>query len=109
VPFRSPGGISRSTWRVCGRRKTGARDWGDLAGVGEAEAGVAGGAAGEGRGEHAGLGVVVVVDLGGFLSCRSDTRTRTGPGWRPGRAMFTYADGRPIRPEYLTSLTGSAS
>jgi integrase len=35
---------------------------------------------------------------------RSDarTRTRTGPGWRPGRAMFTYADGRPIRPEYLT-------
>jgi integrase len=34
---------------------------------------------------------------------RSDARTRTGPGWqRPGRALFTYADGRPIRPEYLT-------
>jgi len=33
---------------------------------------------------------------------RSDSRARTGPGWRPGRAMFTYADGRPIRPEYLT-------
>ncbi len=33
---------------------------------------------------------------------RSDSRTHTGPGWRPGRAMFTYADGRPIRPEYLT-------
>jgi hypothetical protein len=24
------------------------------------------------------------------------------PGWRQGRPMFTYADGRPIRPEYLT-------
>ena len=33
---------------------------------------------------------------------RSDSRVRTGPGWRNGRAMFTYADGRPIRPEYLT-------
>ncbi len=33
---------------------------------------------------------------------RSDSRTRTGPGWRRGRPMFTYADGRPIRPEYLT-------
>jgi hypothetical protein len=33
---------------------------------------------------------------------RSDARTRTGPGWRRGRPMFTYADGRPIRPEYLT-------
>ena len=33
---------------------------------------------------------------------RGDSRARTGPGWRPGRAMFTYADGRPIRPEYLT-------
>ena len=32
---------------------------------------------------------------------RSDARTRTGPGWRQGRPMFTYADGRPIRPEYL--------
>jgi integrase len=31
-----------------------------------------------------------------------DSRARTGPGWRKGRAMFTYADGRPIRPEYLT-------
>jgi integrase len=33
---------------------------------------------------------------------RSDARIRTGPGWRRGRPMFTYADGRPIRPEYLT-------
>ena len=33
---------------------------------------------------------------------RGDSRIRTGPGWRRGRAMFTYADGRPIRPEYLT-------
>ena len=33
---------------------------------------------------------------------RSDPRARTGPGWRQGRPMFTYADGRPIRPEYLT-------
>ena len=33
---------------------------------------------------------------------RSDARTPTGPGWRQGRPMFTYADGRPIRPEYLT-------
>jgi integrase len=33
---------------------------------------------------------------------RSDSRVRTGPGWRRGRPMFTYADGRPIRPEYLT-------
>jgi integrase len=33
---------------------------------------------------------------------RSDSRTPTGPGWRQGRPMFTYADGRPIRPEYLT-------
>jgi integrase len=33
---------------------------------------------------------------------RSDARARTGPGWRNGHAMFTYADGRPIRPEYLT-------
>jgi integrase len=33
---------------------------------------------------------------------RSDARARTGPGLRHGRAMFTYADGRPIRPEYLT-------
>jgi integrase len=31
-----------------------------------------------------------------------DSRTRTGPGWRRIRPMFTYADGRPIRPEYLT-------
>src|SRR5258707_884320 len=30
---------------------------------------------------------------------RSDSRARTGPGWRRGRPMFTYADGRPIRPE----------
>jgi len=29
---------------------------------------------------------------------RSDARARTGPGWRHGRPMFTYADGRPIRP-----------
>jgi hypothetical protein len=33
---------------------------------------------------------------------RSDSRTRPGPGWRQGRPMFTCADGRPIRPEYLT-------
>ena len=33
---------------------------------------------------------------------RSDARARTGPGWRQGRPMFTYADGRPIQPEYLT-------
>ena len=33
---------------------------------------------------------------------RSDARVRTGPGWRHGRPMFTYADGRPLRPEYLT-------
>jgi hypothetical protein len=33
---------------------------------------------------------------------RSDARARTGPGWRQGEALFTYADGRPIRPEYLT-------
>jgi integrase len=33
---------------------------------------------------------------------RSDARARTGPSWRHGKAMFTYADGRPIRPEYLT-------
>jgi integrase len=31
-----------------------------------------------------------------------DSRARTGPGWQRGRPMFTYADGRPIRPEYLT-------
>ena len=31
-----------------------------------------------------------------------DSRARTGPGWRKGRAMFTYANGRPVRPEYLT-------
>jgi len=37
---------------------------------------------------------------------RSDARARTGPGWRHGRAMFTYADGRPIRPEYLTHRFG---
>ena len=33
---------------------------------------------------------------------RGDSRARTGPGWRRDRAMFTYADGRPIQPEYLT-------
>jgi len=33
---------------------------------------------------------------------RSGARARTGPGWRNGRALFTYADGRPIRPEYLS-------
>ena len=33
---------------------------------------------------------------------RGDARARTGPCWRQGQAMFTYADGRPIRPEYLT-------
>jgi integrase len=33
---------------------------------------------------------------------RSDSRVRTGSGWRRGRSMFTYADGGPIRPEYLT-------
>jgi len=31
-----------------------------------------------------------------------DSRARTGPGWRRGRPMFTYADGRPVRPEYRT-------
>jgi integrase len=31
-----------------------------------------------------------------------DSRAHTGPGWRRGRPMFTYADGRPVRPEYLT-------
>jgi integrase len=31
-----------------------------------------------------------------------DSRARTGPGWRRGRPMFAYADGRPVRPEYLT-------
>jgi Phage integrase family len=31
-----------------------------------------------------------------------DSRARTGPGWRRGRPMFTYADGRLVRPEYLT-------
>jgi integrase len=33
---------------------------------------------------------------------RSDARARTGSGWRQGQSLFTYADGRPIRPEYLT-------
>jgi integrase len=34
---------------------------------------------------------------------RSNARARTGPGWqRQGQALFTYADGRPIKPEYLT-------
>jgi integrase len=33
---------------------------------------------------------------------RGDARARAGPGWRHGHAMFTYADERPIRPEYLT-------
>ncbi len=33
---------------------------------------------------------------------RTDSRTRTGTGWRQGRPMFTYADGRPIRPEHLS-------
>jgi integrase len=33
---------------------------------------------------------------------RRDARNRTGPGWHPRWAMFTYADGRPIRPEYIT-------
>jgi integrase len=33
---------------------------------------------------------------------RSDALARTGPGWRQRRPMFTYADGRPIQPEYLT-------
>jgi integrase len=33
---------------------------------------------------------------------RRDGRARTGPAWNPGRAMFTYADGRPVRPEYIT-------
>src|SRR5712692_67761 len=41
---------------------------GQAAGVGEAEAGVAGGAFGQGSGEYAGGGVVVVVDLGGGLA-----------------------------------------
>jgi hypothetical protein len=34
---------------------------------------------------------------------RSDSRARTGTGWRAGQPLFTYADGRPIRPEYLTT------
>ena len=38
---------------------------GDAAGVGESEAGVSGGAFGQRCGEHAGGGVVVVVDFGG--------------------------------------------
>ena len=33
---------------------------------------------------------------------RGGVRTPTGPRWREGQAMFTYADGRPVRPEYLT-------
>jgi integrase len=37
---------------------------------------------------------------------RGTARNRTGPGWRAGHAMFTYADGRPIRPEYLTHRFG---
>jgi integrase len=31
-----------------------------------------------------------------------DARARTGRGWRQGRPLFTYADGRPIRPDCLT-------
>ena len=41
---------------------------GEFSWVGEAEAGVAGGAFGEGGGEDRGVGVVVVVDLGGGLA-----------------------------------------
>ena len=33
---------------------------------------------------------------------RSDSRARTSPGWLQGRPMFTYADSRPVQPEYLT-------
>lgn len=48
--------------------RAGAGCVGLLAGVGEAEAGVAGRALGKGRGEDAGELVVVVVDLGGGLA-----------------------------------------
>ncbi len=54
----------------------------EVAWVGEAEAGVAGGAFGEGRGEHAGGGgggggVAIVVDLGG---CLARIRAQDAPG-----------------------------
>jgi integrase len=52
-------------------------------------------------------GWVTSADTGTTPCCftghrRSDARARTGPGWRESRAMFTYAHGRLIRPEYLT-------
>lgn len=50
------------------RREACAWCQGDPPGIGEAEAGVSGGAAGQGRGEHSGGGVVIVVNLCGFLS-----------------------------------------
>jgi integrase len=33
---------------------------------------------------------------------RSDARTRVGVDCDDGQALFTYADGRPVRPEYLS-------
>ncbi|MBL7487967.1 site-specific integrase [Frankia sp. AgB1.9] len=42
------------------------------------------------------------LDADGTVKRRSDSRGRTGPGWRQGQPLFTYADGRPIRPEYLS-------
>jgi integrase len=33
---------------------------------------------------------------------RRDSRRRTGKPWDDTEALFTYADGRPVRPEYLT-------
>jgi len=74
----------------------------DAAGVGESEAGVSGGAFGEGCGENAGGGVVVVVDFGGGFA---GVGAQDPPGVRdqapferdrPGEEMRTY----PVGVEY---------
>jgi hypothetical protein len=67
--FWRDGDVDWSMAQSEGRLDRGAGAWrrGDPPGVGEAEAGVSGGAAGQCGGEHACGGVVIVVDLSGLL------------------------------------------
>jgi hypothetical protein len=84
------------TWRkhlIAATRMLWAVAWGQgqAAGVGEAEAGVAGGALGQGSGEHAGGGVASPAPNSSRAACPSASRPRsmceamvcrTGPTWR---------------------------
>src|SRR5215471_7722938 len=83
-----PGWVASRRSRVEGAWCGGKAAW-----VGEAEAGVAGGAFGEGRGEDRGLHVVVVVDFGNLATATLIETTIGRPSQRgiPACSLFRTA------------------